>query len=417
MKQLVCRLFSAGAIAAAVSILSLGVAKAATTQSPEVVRGLTWLQSQVQPAGTLANEATSIATPLQNRAESLQTFKVLATVPTALADQLATDTQNNTEYLARRAVTLNVAGRDASAIITSLLARQNSDGGFSGAAGYNSNALDTTWVMLALAQNAQGSTTPAQKARSYLLGSIQADGGVGAGSDSSRINANALALLALQMFPQDLNTATALKQISSWLLLKQGADGSWLKNSNLTALTLAAVSPLVSDPTISTAATTYLKALQGVDGSWGGGDPFLTAVVLRALSQASATTANSGPSSIIGNIADKNTATVLAGATVTLSGAATATATTAADGSFNFANLTAGSYTLQITKAGYSNYTNSFQLSASQTLNVGTISLAQSLNTGIVNGKVTDAATGLALSGVTVTLNGATTAVTDANGL
>jgi len=46
-----------------------GLLWAATAQtqalSPEVSRGLSWLQSQVQLDGTLANEGTSIATALQ----------------------------------------------------------------------------------------------------------------------------------------------------------------------------------------------------------------------------------------------------------------------------------------------------------------------------------------------------------------
>ena len=88
--------------------LSIGTAQSATTPSPEIIKGLTWLQTQVQTPGTLANETLSIATPIQNRTEALQTLKLLATPPTALADLLAADTESNTEYLARRAVTCRV---------------------------------------------------------------------------------------------------------------------------------------------------------------------------------------------------------------------------------------------------------------------------------------------------------------------
>ena len=405
------------AVACVTLCSSFLVSAAQAAPSPAVTKGIAWLQSQVQASGVLATEALSIATPLQNRAESLQTFKLLATVPSPLADQLAADTQNNTEYLARRAMELNLAGRDASAIIAQLLARQNPDGGFAGAAGYGSDSLDTAWVMLALAQNSQASSAIAQSARSYLLTTIQTDGGVGTGSDSARINASALSLIAVQMFPQDLASATALKQISSWLLLKQGADGSWLGNSNLTALALAAVAPLTTDPTISSTASTYLTGLQGADGSWGGGDPFVTSVVLRALSAsapaAAPTTANSG---ITGLVVDQATTAPLAGAAVTLSGAATATLTTGANGAINFANLPAGSYTLQIASIGYTSYSAAYQVNTSQTLNIGTIALTQVLTTGIVTGKVTDGATGLALAGAAVTVNAAS-AVSDANGV
>lgn len=396
--------------------LAAGTVQAATAaSSPEVVKGLAWLQGQVQPTGALANEAISIATPIQNRSEALQALKLLATIPVALTDQLAANTEDNTEYLSRRAVTLSLAGRDASAITALLVARQNLDGGFGGAKGVESNAQDTAWVMLAMSQNALSATPVAQTARSFLLGNIQPDGGVGVGSDSARISANALALLALQMFPSDLNTATALKQIDTWLLLKQKADGSWLSDSYLTALSLAAVSPLVSDPAIRTSARTYLTKLQAADGSWGG-DPFLTAVVLRALAFESV--AQVVTSSIIGQVIDQNTATALAGATVALSGASTATVTTMIDGKLNFANLVAGSYTLQVSKAGYIAYSKNYQLNAGQALNVGSITLGQTQSTGIVRGQIIAAATGRSISGVTVQLNGgAASAVTDVNGL
>ena len=391
-----------------------GQAQAAFTTSPEVVKGLTWLQAQVQATGTLTNEAVSIATPLQNRAETLQALKLLATIPVALADQLAADPEDNTEYLARRAVTLSLAGRDVSAITTLLAARQNLNGGFGGAMGHDSNALDTAWVMLAMAQNTLSTTPAAQTACNYLLAVIQPDGGVGTDSDSARISENAVALLALQMSPSNLTTATALKQISTWLLLKQGVDGSWLGDSYLTALALSAVSPLVSDPAIRAAARTYLTGLQGLDGSWGG-DPFLTAVVLRALAFEPAV-APVVVSSIIGQVVDQNTATPLAGAAVALSGAATATATTAIDGKLSFANLAAGSYTLQVSKAGYTPYSKIYQLNAGQTLDVGVVALAQLQTTGIVRGQVTASGSGLPISGATVSLNGGTSKVTDASG-
>ncbi len=394
----------------------LGLAQAAPAPSPEVVKGLTWLQAQVQAAGTLTNEATSIATPLQSRSETLQTLKLLATVPDALADQLYADSEDNTEYLARRAVTLSLAGRDASAITALLAVRQNLDGGFGGTIGYESNALDTAWAMLAMAQNSLSASTAAQSARNYLMAAIQPDGGVGAGSDYARVNVNAVALLALQMSTPNLNMATALKQINTWLLLKQGIDGSWMGDSYLTALSLSAVSPLVTDAAIRTIARNYLTGLQGADGSWGA-DPFLTAVVLRALAF-EPTTAPALALSVIGQVVDQKTATALGGATVSLSGAATATITTSSDGRFSLSNLTAGSYALQVSKAGYVSYTNTYQLNAGQVLDVSTIILSQLQATGIVRGQVIAATTGKPLSGVIVLLNGGAASVTtDANGL
>lgn len=416
MKRLLLRFSPFVALATLFSIFLLGLAQAAPASSPEVVKGLAWLQAQVQAGGTLTNEATSIATPLQSRSETLQTLKLLATVPGALADQLSADSEDNTEYLARRAITLSLAGRDASAITALLAARQNLDGGFGGTTGYESNALDTAWAILAMAQNPLSASTAAQTARNYLIAAIQPDGGVEVGSDYARVNANAVALLALQMSTPNLNTATALKQINTWLLLKQGINGSWMDDSYLTALSLSAVSPLVTDAAIRTIARNYLTGLQGADGSWGA-DPFLTAVVLRALAF-EPTTAPALTSSVIGQVVDQKTATALGGATVSLSGAATATITTSSDGRFSLPNLTAGSYALQASKAGYVSYTNTYQLIAGQVFDAGAIILSQLQATGIVRGQIIAAATGKSLSGVTLLLNGGAASVTtDANGL
>jgi hypothetical protein len=63
----------------------LGLLHAATAGaqalSPEVSRGLAWLQGQVQANGSLANEASSVATGLQSRTEAAQTFKLLSAIP------------------------------------------------------------------------------------------------------------------------------------------------------------------------------------------------------------------------------------------------------------------------------------------------------------------------------------------------
>jgi hypothetical protein len=415
--QLFCWLSRAVVIAAVFLISFSGSVQAVPVPSPEVVRGTIWLQNQVQLTGALTNESMSIATTLQSRSETLLTLNLLSSIPSALADQLSADTEDNTEFIARRAVTLSVAGRDASALTTLLVSRQNLDGGFGGATGHESNALDTAWVLMALAQNSLSNQSAALNARAFLLAAIQSDGGIAANNDAVRVSVNALALLALQMSPSDLNTATALKKITAWLLLKQGLDGSWLGDSYLTALTLSSVSPLVSDPAISANTRVYLTGLQGVDGSWGGGDPFLTAIVLRAL--AYVPPVNSVlTSSIIGHVVDNNTATALSGATIILSGASSATTITAIDGGLSLPNLVAGSYSLQISKAGYNTYTNSYQLSAGQTLDTGAIVLNQVSSASIVRGQITEAATGKPLNGVTILLNaGVSTTVTDANGL
>ena len=141
--------------------------------SPEVSRGITWLQSQVQTDGSVLNENLSVATPVQSRAEVLVTLKQLATTPPALIDLLAADPENNTEYLARRALVLTMAGRDNSILLSTLTVRQNIDGGFSGEIDHESNISDTARVLLAFAYAGQGGSSTASAARDYLIGNVR----------------------------------------------------------------------------------------------------------------------------------------------------------------------------------------------------------------------------------------------------
>src|SRR6266545_1820027 len=134
-------------------LIALGSAPAqAQGLSAEVSRGLAWLQGQIQANGSLANEASSVATALQNRSETAQALAALATFPPNLADALASESDGNTEYLARQAISLIAAGRDASAQIGLILLRRNSDRGFGGGSGFASNPLHTAWAVLALAR-------------------------------------------------------------------------------------------------------------------------------------------------------------------------------------------------------------------------------------------------------------------------
>src|SRR5688572_8559232 len=93
--------------------------------SPEVALGVGWLSGQVQANGSLGNEANSVATAFQNKTETAQTLKLLASIPAALADAIGAESDANTEYLSRKAIALLLAGRGASGAVNALLLRQN----------------------------------------------------------------------------------------------------------------------------------------------------------------------------------------------------------------------------------------------------------------------------------------------------
>ncbi len=385
----------------------------AQSLSPEVSRGLAWLQSQVQADGSLANEASSVATALQDRSETAQALAALATLPSNLADAIASESDGNTEYLARQAISLIAAGRDTSTQINLLLLRRNGDRGFGGGPGFESNPLDTAWAVLALARAGQGAGTPAQDARAYLMASLQSDGGVSAGDEPTRIEYSAAALYALQT-AGDGSAATTVRALSAWLLQRQGADGGWRGDTYLTAFSVIAVVPTMSDQTVRAAASGFLLARQSADGSWLD-DPFLTAVALRALSIGSASPA---AAVLTGKVIDQGTNLALAGVSVSVSGTSSGNATTGSDGRFTVSNLTPGTYSAQVARAGYDTASLSYSVFAGQTLDAGTIPLSQIATTAIVRGRVTAATGGAALAGVSISVIGSTalSATTDVAG-
>src|SRR5258706_10157706 len=198
------------------------------------------------------------------------------------------------------------------------------------------------------------------------------------------------------------------------LFRSQGADGSWQGDIYLTAFSVIAAAPTVTDQTARAAASSFLLARQGASGSWRD-DPFLTAVALRALVTGSATPA---AAVLTGKGIDQGTNLALAGVGVSVSGTSSRNATTGSDGRFTVSNLTPGTYSAQVARAGYSTASLSYSVFAGQTLDAGTIPLSQIATTAIVRGRVTAATGGAALAGVSISVIGGSTlaATTDASG-
>src|SRR5437879_11149422 len=139
----------------------------------------------------------SIATALQNRTETAQTLKTLSTLPANLADAISGETEGNTEYLARSIACLALAERDASALVSALSDRQNPDGGFGGGPGYDSNALDTGWALIAL--KSAKAFAPVSPALGYLIFAQASDGSYSAPGRPD-VEATAIAVLAQRLY-------------------------------------------------------------------------------------------------------------------------------------------------------------------------------------------------------------------------
>lgn len=381
--------------------------------STAITRGVQWLSSQVQPDGSLQNEAQSIATPLQSRAEAAQTLQLLGTLPGSLAGSINAVPEINTQYLSRKIISLAASGIDTSGYVTILTQRQNTDGGYGGAFGYASDVINTSWAVLALAQTNQTGNAAATLARTFITTQISVDGGVVDGTLWSRSYDSALALQALVTTPDNSN-ATYISGLITWLKLQQGADGSWQSNSFLTACATIALAPVNSDATVSGNARNYLLSKQAADGSWND-DPFLTAVVLRALAGQSAN--QTGTTSLQGQVVDAVTNTPISGAAISIGGGSQ-TATSDANGNFKLVGIAAGSYAIGAASSGYNGATHNVTAVTGQTVNLGVIGLTQLSTSTIVMGQIVAASNGTPLLGVAITVSGAinASAVTDANG-
>ncbi|MFZ3173260.1 MAG: carboxypeptidase regulatory-like domain-containing protein [Thiobacillus sp.] len=397
-----------------VFLLVFASALAQAAPSPEIQKGLDWLQAQVQADGSLAGESASLATPMQGRTETLASLKLLATIPAPLVNAIAGDTEDNTEYLARQAISLSFAGQNTDTSITTLLARQNADGGFGGALGYESNPLDTAWAMLAL-NAANSNNSPAILAiTNYLLASQDAGGGYSVSGNSSHLYITAIAATALQVSSNSPATANALNKANTWVLSHQSADGSWGDAAETSVVYLALLGS-ISDSGLQSGVTAYLVSQQGIDGSWDG-DSYVTTLALRALSAQPKPAPTTG--NVVLHVVDGSTGQALAGASAIIQGTANAPSVSDISGKISFSAVTAGTYTMAISAAGYATQSLNFTLQAGTTIDLGVVKMPIAPVSGILKGVVKNGSTGTALADVTISVTGSAnaTAVTSSDG-
>ena len=373
--------------------------------------GLQWLSAQVKPGGALGNEAASRATSSQNRDESLRTLQQLAS-GSATPDVSQQDT-TSTEYLARQVLSLSAKGGDVSKQLSSLVSRQNSDGGFGLHAGSASIALDSAWALAALAKQPASYSSTIGNLETWLYGRVQSDGGLDGYSFKDRQQASSLMLLALESLTPDLPARNAIQQLSTWLSSRQAADGSWSEDLYLTAYSLSALAPVSADATLQQSAASYLLSRQASDGSWNA-DPFLTAVILRALALTPA--ASAAANGVSGQILSAVSGQPEPGVSVTIAGSA-ASAISDSNGNFLLSGVPAGSDTLQFSQGGYQPQTLVVAVPANSIVAVGSIFLTPGAGSSVISGTVTDGSTHHAVIGATITIPGSSQlAISNAQG-
>lgn len=384
-----------------------GFAQAQT--SPEVVKGLQWLGSQVQANGELQNESLSIATKLQNRSEVAQTLQLLAPPsPQQLLDGLIVGNVGETEYLSRKILNYSFAGKPVTNEVNQLVSRQGHDGGFGAALGYESHSLDTSWALLALkTSNPAANDSVISAAVEFLRTTQQANGAFGLANNTSQYLTTSAAMIALQSVARTPIVLDVLNKASAFLLSQQAADGGWGSVAQTSSVYLALLGSL-SDQGLQTRVTGYLLSQQSPNGSWGG-DPYVTALALRALTAQPRPVPTTGD--ITAQIVDASNGQALANANVLLQGASTSmTLASNTQGRVDFKSVLAGAYTMTVNAIGYAGQSRTLNLQAGTTVDLGVLSLQPAPTTGIMQGVVKESATGAVMPGVLISVTGAATA-------
>jgi hypothetical protein len=382
--------------------------------------GLSWLQQASNGAGGVNGELTSIGTVLQARSETASALKLLGVSSNVVTSDLIAD-ESSAESLVRQIYIAQATGTDSSAYVTALLAMQNTDGGFGHLQGWQSNPLDTAFALLAINQlsaSASINDTVVQSAISYLQTQARPDGSyqVVAADPLNTLYVSGSVLSALtkyvQKFPAVSNNILTLV---NYLEQRQLAPGQWTNLPEglfLDGLLTEALHPYRTATNSAGQASegafrSRVLSLQSPDGSWQG-DPYTTAIVLRALKVQSQTVINPIASTVSLTVIDTETGLALPDVAVatTVNSPAQLTAQTDAAGLATFKDTVPGSYHFTLNKQGYNQLAFDVYLKSGESLNMGQLRLNRqaSASTTQVQGAVTDSTTGQAIAGAQVTV-------------
>jgi sugar lactone lactonase YvrE len=402
--------FARAWLVALCSLWFCGTAGSATF--PEIEKGLSWLDDQPRLDGTLLNEVLSVAAVLQARAEAFTLLQSKASVPAPAVDALLATAEDNTEFIARKAIVAGFTGRDGTALTALLVARQNADGGFAPAAGYQSSVLDTAWGLLALRAVGFGDAAVIESGLGFLAQRANADGGYGPMGRSDLFH-TAYVLMGLRAHSARFGAPPAAQLAFNWIAGRQaqGGYGDVIDNAVAT-LALHAAS---MDNALYAGAVAALRAAQSADGSWGG-DPYATALALSALIAADGIPSPDLTGSVSATLRDPVSGAPIAGAQIVVTGPTNLTVFSGPAGAFLVSGLIPGQYTLEVSKAGYATMLATVRVAASTTASLGSLQVPRAATTATLQGRVTDGGTGAPLAGVSVSVQGMASAVTDAAG-
>ncbi len=252
--------------------------------------GAAFLGSRQQSDGSWTSTETTQFHTTTEALRALQTVNAAPTVRSAAANFLQTQSPQNVDDLARRIEALAAEGRNVSAAVNDLLASADPLGGWGLTSDFVADPLDTALALIALASAGSSNTTVVAPALAFLVRSQNQDGGWGCVRDGpSEVACTAQVLIALNVHDNHLSTDAKFAAVRARLFLKAALHpdgsigGSAADPVYTTALAVRALTMLENElggdrPKV----IAYVESQQNPNGSWRG-DPFLTALALRAL--------------------------------------------------------------------------------------------------------------------------------------
>jgi len=274
------------------AVLLAGAAQAQTE-----ARGVAFLLAG-QAADGRWNSAEVRSTQATTEAlRALQDLGISSGARVAAGDYLSLAPIEDSDDRARRIVALGLEGRNVAPLAADLAAAADSEGGWGLAERYGHDPLDSALALDAFAQQPVLSLPQLSEAFLAFLSLQNADGGwpcvtVADMPADSEIYCTGLALSALTRFGGQFYVEPQTALAVSFLRSLENPDGGFgasgagsasILRTASAALGLAAAGALRvdgagADPRPISA---FLSAAQGPDGGWGG-DPFTTALALRA---------------------------------------------------------------------------------------------------------------------------------------
>jgi len=254
--------------------------------SPNVNTGLGWLSNNQNADGSWGSYADLL---VLDTTIVLDTLRYLDMNNPTYANGLAWLSSQSplmTDFRAKKVKTLYMAGINASADLTALLAR-GVGGVWGGDIDYTNTVLDTAFVLDALTAVNYTDQSIISSALGYLLSTQNPDGGWGFYlGDESNVYMTAVVLQILSQYKIIYNLETPINNAVAYLLTKQNLDGGFgTSPSTVYETSLAFLALIESGQGQAQAlqnAINFLTSTQLPNGSWND-DPYSTALALRAL--------------------------------------------------------------------------------------------------------------------------------------